>query len=40
VEIVLRFDAAYREISRHISGGEFTTHEEWQAQRHRRIGQP
>jgi hypothetical protein len=40
VEIVLRFDASYKEISRYISGGEFTTYEEWQAQQHRRARQP
>lgn len=32
VEIVLRFDAAYRELSREISGGEFVTREAWLAQ--------
>ncbi len=40
VEIVLRLDANYREISRHISGGEFTTYEEWQAQQRRQARQP
>ena len=32
VEIELRFDEAYRETSRSITGGEFVTNAEWQAQ--------
>jgi hypothetical protein len=40
VEIELRFDGNYREISRHITGGEFTSREEWQAQQNRRTKQP
>lgn len=32
VEVLLRFDASYRELSREISGGEFVTHEAWEAQ--------
>ncbi len=32
VEIVLRFDGAYHELSREITGGEFVTREAWLAQ--------
>jgi hypothetical protein len=40
VEIELRFDADYKEISRRITDGEFTTREEWQAQQNRRSRRP
>jgi len=40
VEIELRFDGSYREISRRITGGEFTSQEEWQAQQRRQARQP
>ncbi|MDW8395520.1 MAG: hypothetical protein RMM31_04670 [Anaerolineae bacterium] len=32
VEVFLRFDSSYREISREIEGGEFVTREAWEAQ--------
>jgi hypothetical protein len=32
VEIEMRFDDSYREISRAINGGEFVSREEWEAQ--------
>jgi len=40
VEIELRFDGSYQEISRRITGGEFTSQEEWQAQQRRQARQP
>lgn len=38
VEVFLRFDSSYREISREIEGGEFVTREAWEAQQ--RAAQP
>ena len=35
-EVELHFDTNHKEISRHVEGGEFVTHELWERQEHER----